>query len=138
MMPAKFYYYEPPCSSQEFERPAPLLIGISVFNQVFSLVIHPSDGITSLADWQQMFEQEGSTIWSAGEKIPVDVLLKNIHNLEKRKVDNPHIFMTKNNNKPTIKWHKELFLYRFVVDGEHCICHESDHDVMAKIYSAYL
>jgi hypothetical protein len=137
-MPAKFYFWEPPCSNSEFERPAPLLIGMSIFNQVFSLMIHPDENIHSLADWELQFAREGSTIWSSGEKIPVDVLLKNIHNLEKRKIDNSHQFLVKFNNKPTIKWDKELFLYRFVVDGEHCIRHQSDHDIMSQIYSAYL
>lgn len=137
-MPSKFYYWEPPTSNSEFERPAPLLIGISIFNQVFSLAIHQSDGIQSLADWEFQFDREGSTIWSSGEKIPVSVLLKNIHNLEKRRIDNPHVFLVKNYNKPTVVWDKELFLYRFVPDGVHCIRHEPDHDVMLKIYSAYL
>lgn len=137
-MPAKYYYFEPATSNHKFERPALLLIGISILNQLFSLVVHPDENINSLADWEERFAQEGSLIWASGEKIPASVLLKNIHNIEKRKIYNPNPMMVKNSNKPVVKWDKDLYLYRFTLDGEHCIRHDFDHDVMAKIYSAYL
>lgn len=138
VMPAKFYFWEPPCSNHEFERPALLLIGISILNQLFSLVVHPDENINTLTDWEERFAQEGSLIWASGEKIPASVLLKNIHNIEKRKIHNPNPMMVKNNNKPVVKWDKDLYLYRFVPDGAHCIRHEPDYDIMLKIYSAYL
>lgn len=137
-MPVKHYYYEAPCSKDSFARPEPLLIGISILNQLFAIVVHPDDGIHSLADWEERLAQEGSTIWSAGEKIPVSVLLKNIHNLGPRRIHNPNQMMVRNNGKQVVQWSKDLYIYRFIMDGEYCIRHESDYDVMSKVYSAYL